>query len=58
MEDIRLLGEESLFDEEVVGHIGVVFAIDIDAGVKFLHPFVGQDIGQGSEELLDFGVFF
>ena len=36
VEDIRLLGEESLFDEEVVGHIGVVFAIDIDAGVKFL----------------------
>ena len=52
----QLVRDQVFFLQEIERHGGVVLAIDVDAGIEFLHLFVGKQLRKRSEELCNFWV--
>ena len=52
----QLVRDQVFFLHEIQRHGGVVLAVDVDAGVEFLHLFVGKQLRKRSEELCNFWV--
>ena len=52
----QLVCDQVFFLQEVLRHGGVVLAIDVDAGIEFLHLFVVKQLRKGSEELFNLWV--
>ena len=52
----QLVRDQVFFLQEIQRHGGVVLAIDVDAGIEFLHLFVGKQLRKGSEELFNLWV--
>ena len=52
----QLVRDQVFFLQKIECHGGVVLAVDVDAGVKCLHLFVGKQLRKGSEELFNLWV--
>lgn len=52
----QLVRDQVFFLQEIQRHGGVVLAVDVDAGIEFLHLFVGKQLRKGSEELFNLWV--
>lgn len=52
----QLARDQVFFLQEIQRHGGVVLAIDVDAGIEFLHLFVGKQLRKGSEEFFNLWV--
>lgn len=52
----QLVRDQVFFLQEVLRDGGIVLAIDVDAGIEFLHFFVGKQLRKGSEEFFNLWV--
>lgn len=52
----QLVRDQVFFLQEIERRGGVVLAIDVDAGIEFLHLFVVKQLRKGSEELFNLWV--